>query len=139
MRPRTRAILAATLAGPLLLAGCSSTWHPPTSRFVPTAAQGHAAELVFTAPAATDQDSSYDPYFDRRDASLSVPPGSTPLQSLAYPGPPAPDLYEQHWITLRRSSDQFIYFDRSPRYDDFDRWPRYEPAPCPPRRFDRAW
>lgn len=141
MRLRPRDILAATLAStPFLLAGCSSTWHPPSSRSTPAAAQGHAAELVFTVPSALDQDSPYDPYFDRRDASLGVPPGSTALQSLAYPGQPAPDLYEQHWITLRRSSDQFIYFDRYPRYDDgFDRFPRYDAQPCPVRRYDRAW
>jgi hypothetical protein len=79
---------------------------------------------VLSAPATLDQDPYSDPYYDRRDAALAVPQGSTRLQALAYPGEPAPDLLEQRWIHLRRTSDQFIYFDRYPR-NQWDHWPRH--------------
>lgn len=123
MRTRSCAIPAAALAGTFFLCGCSSTWRPPAPRHAAPDVQGHAAELVFTAPSALDQDPASDPYFDRRDDALAVTRGSTPLQALAYPGQPAPDLYEQRWIHLRRSSDQFIYFDRYPR-TQWEYWPQ---------------
>lgn len=126
--------------GALCAGGCASAWHSPQTRRMVDGARGNEGELVFSTPAAMDSSSLDDVYFDRRDAALGVEPGVTALQSVAYPGAPAPDLYEQRWISLRRNSDQFIYFDRSPRYDGwYDPGRHGQAAPYAPRRYERGW
>ncbi len=140
MRLRDLAILGACGLGLASLCGCASSWHPPRSRSIAIPAESHGADLVFSAPETLDEDLTTDPYYDRRDASLGVPSTASELQALAYPGAPAPDLYDLHWITLRRTPDQFLYFDRYPRYDsEFGRIPRHEPRPQPVRRQNRGW
>jgi len=104
------------------LGGCvtgSARIAPP-----PVQAQGQAWELVLPTPAAAEQFTRADPAMGRRDLALSAVPRRE-LTALEKPTTPVPTLSRQRFLHLPRTSDRFIFFERSSRGTGHPLHPRH--------------